>query len=181
MTIKPKRRWFQFSLRALLIGITVGSVALGWYMYRWRRQQAEQRKAAAAVKELGGGTGFILSKGDSTSFVNAIFESNKAENSFFLHDKHIQDDDLKIFATAEATKDLDLGYNEITDNGLVHLRNLRQLRFLDLKNNKRISDEGLKQLENLQDLEQLNLIGTKVTAAGVKELQQKLPSTLIAY
>jgi hypothetical protein len=175
---KPKRRWFQFSLRALLIGITVGSVALGWYMYRWRRQQAEQRKATAAVKELGGSASHSYS---SESYVSRMLEGHDAENDFTLMDKHLRDGDLRIFASAEMTKGLTLFRNEITDEGLVHLKDLHHLRFLDLRHNKEITDEGLKHLENLHEMELLVLIGTKVTPAGVAELQQKMPKAKIGF
>ena len=33
----------------------------------------------------------------------------------------------------------------------------------------------------MPEMEQLILIGTKVTPAGVKKLQKKMPNTLIAY
>jgi hypothetical protein len=178
MSEKPKRRWFQFSLRAMLVCVTLGAVGLGWYMYRWRQQQAEQRKAAAAVRELGGEAQPSLS---SYSLASVIFEQGDAENLFFLQEKNIRDDDLKIFAAAENTRGLYLFKNEITDGGLVHLKNLRRLRILDLRHNKEVSDEGLKQLENLEELEQLILMGTKVTPAGVARLQQKLPRTKIAF
>ena len=176
MTIKPKRRWYQFSLRTLLICITVGSVWLGWSMYRWRRQQAEQRKAVAAVKELGGSASFRY-----TSYAGLFFERHNAENDFLLPEKNLHDDDLKIFESAEMTKGLMLFKNEITDDGLVHLKNLRHLRFLDLRRNPGITDEGLKHLENLHEMETLVLINTKVTAAGVAELQKKMPRAKIAF
>jgi hypothetical protein len=71
--------------------------------------------------------------------------------------------------------------SQITDDGLAHLKNLRQLEFLDLKKNKRLTDAGLVHLEGLKNLDQLILIGTQVTPAGVKQLQQKLPNTKIAH
>ena len=79
------------------------------------------------------------------------------------------------------TRALYLFKNEITDEGLVHLKDLRQLRILDLRRNKEITDEGLQHLANLHELEQLILIGTKVTPAGVARLQQKLPRTKISF
>jgi hypothetical protein len=174
--IKSKRGWLQFSLTALLICIVVGSLTLGWHMYCWRRQQVEQRKAAAAVKELGG-----TAQPSFSSMASVVFERNNAENVFFLDDKHIRDDDLKIFASAEMTRSLHLLHNEITDEGLVHLKNLRHLQFLDLRHNHEITDEGLKHLENMPEMEQLILIGTKVTPAGVKKLQTKMPNAKIAF
>src|SRR6187397_2447827 len=100
MAPSPKRRWFQFSLRTLLIVITAGSLWLGWKMYTWRRQQAEQRKAVAAVKELGG-TASV-----SYSSYELFFERHNAENDFLLPEKNLHDDDLKIFESAEMTKSL---------------------------------------------------------------------------
>ena len=47
---KPKRRWFQFSLRTFLVLMTVFAVWFGWAMNKAR----EQRKAVAWVEELGG-------------------------------------------------------------------------------------------------------------------------------
>jgi hypothetical protein len=47
---KPRRRWFQFSLRSLLILITVLAVWLGLQVNRVNRQ----RRAVEAITELGG-------------------------------------------------------------------------------------------------------------------------------
>lgn len=163
----------------MLALITVVSMGLlGWHTYRWRRQQAEQRKASEAVKALGGESQPSFS---SATMASVVLERNNADNMFFLNEKRIRDDDLKIFASAEMTRSLHLFKNEITDSGLVHLKNLRHLQFLDLRQNPEISDQGLTQLEDLKELEQLILIGTKVTPAGVKKLQQKLPNTKIAF
>lgn len=178
MDFRPKRRWFQFSLRTLLILITAGSLWLGWYMFRWRQQQAQQKQAAAAVRQLGGEAQPSLS---SYSLSSVLLEQNNAENVFFLQEKNLQDDDLKIFTSAKMTRALYLFRNNITDRGLVHLKDLRHLGFLDLRHYKKITDEGLKHLANLKELETLILIGTKVTPAGVNRLQQELPGTKIAY
>ena len=47
--------------------------------------------------------------------------------------------------------------------------------------NTRVNDAGLVHLERLTKLEQLTLFDTKVTAAGVKKLQQALPKCKIAH
>ena len=175
--VKSKSRWVQFSLTALLICIVVGSLTLGWHSYCWRLQQAEQQRAVAAVKLLGGEASFCYSSG---SPVTMFLERRDAENIFTLMEKNIQNDDLKILVSAEMTRELYLFSNKITDDGLVHLKNLRRLQLLDLRRNE-ITDDGLKHLENLHEMEQLILIGTKVTPAGVKELQKKMPNAKIAY
>jgi len=47
---KPRRRWFQFSLRTLLVLLTVLCVWLGVTVNRARKQ----REAVAAIEALGG-------------------------------------------------------------------------------------------------------------------------------
>jgi hypothetical protein len=42
MTPAPKRRWFRFSLRTLLVAVTVISVWLGYYV-NWKNQRREAR------------------------------------------------------------------------------------------------------------------------------------------
>ena len=62
----------------------------------------------------------------------------------------------------------------MTDAGLQHLKELSQLRELNLDDTK-VSDVGLEQLKGLTQLRELRLDGTNVTVAGVKKLQQTLP------
>ena len=54
---KPKRRWFQFSLRTLLIVVTVSAASLGWV--GWKLEQGRRERAAIAwVEEMSGSVGF---------------------------------------------------------------------------------------------------------------------------
>jgi squalene-hopene cyclase-like protein len=77
---------------------------------------------------------------------------------------------LQAFPRLEA---LDLKSAKITDSGLPHLQNLPQLRRLVLE--AAVTDAGLMHLRSLLQLEELSLKGTKVTDAGVQELQKALP------
>jgi hypothetical protein len=52
-TEPPKRRWYQFSLRTLLIFTVVCAIAAGWLGKRVA-QKRNERKAVAAVVKLGG-------------------------------------------------------------------------------------------------------------------------------
>ena len=53
-TTRPKRRrWYQFSLRTLLIVVTLSAIPLGWV--GWKLEQARRERAAIAwVEEMGG-------------------------------------------------------------------------------------------------------------------------------
>ena len=48
---KPKRRWYQFSLRTLLVVITVVIVAFGGWVQYMRQRAQENRERVAAVEK----------------------------------------------------------------------------------------------------------------------------------
>jgi hypothetical protein len=50
---KPKHRWYQFSLKAMLLLLTLTSVALGWLTYE-RNEVQKRETAIARIEELGG-------------------------------------------------------------------------------------------------------------------------------
>jgi hypothetical protein len=173
---KPIRRWLQFRLRTLLVLVTLIAALLGWWMYVWRAEQEQQRQAMAAIQASGAETSVTF-----YSWAEAVaLQGRKADNVVILDNPQLTDDDLKALDNAPLTRSLYLVGSQITDDGLVHLKNLRRLEILDLKKNKRLTDAGLVHLEGLKNLDQLILIGTQVTPAGVKQLQQKLPNTKIA-
>ena len=67
-----------------------------------------------------------------------------------------------------------IGY---TDVGLVHLKGLTKLQRLVLP--RQITDAGLAHIKGLTQLQVLNLGGTKITDAGVADLQKALPNCKI--
>jgi HEAT repeat protein len=78
------------------------------------------------------------------------------------------DADLRLFQNLDKLERLDLSGKEVTDAGMVHLSQLRQLRHLRLPTT--ITDEGLAQLQGLANLESLELVGTPVSDAGLRNL-----------
>ena len=71
------------------------------------------------------------------------------------------------------------GSRGISDKGVAHFQELKNLRFLDLRNEKftatepkapRITDAGLRHLAGLTKLEYLNLQGQHITDEGLKHL-----------
>ncbi|QMU28603.1 c-type cytochrome domain-containing protein [Adhaeribacter radiodurans] len=64
---------------------------------------------------------------------------------------------------------LDMSETKITDNGLVHLKKLKNLTRLSLDQTA-VSDAGLSAIQSLTHLKYLNLYGTKVTDQGLKIL-----------
>src|SRR5437762_7027635 len=52
-TPKPRRPWFQFGLRTLLLMVTIASAGFGWLGVKVR-QVHRQRAAVEAIRKLGG-------------------------------------------------------------------------------------------------------------------------------
>ena len=66
------------------------------------------------------------------------------------------------------------GMAEVTDEQLVHLKEMTHLRVLTL-DNTRITDTGLVHLKGMTELQTLYLGGTRVSSAGLADLKKSLP------
>jgi len=73
---------------------------------------------------------------------------------------------------------LELGDTQVTDAGIAHLRELRELRALSLSGTQ-VTDGALAHVSALRSLEVLDLTGTQVTDEGVEGLHQALPNCRI--
>jgi hypothetical protein len=73
---------------------------------------------------------------------------------------------------------LDLFGTKVTDDDLVLLRSLTNLRELRLSNTQ-VTDAGVEHLKGLTRLQILDLSDTQVTDTGVEELQRELPDVRI--
>jgi hypothetical protein len=74
-TLKPKRRWYQFSMRTLLVVMVVFVVGVGWVCYRVRRAQTNRDRvvAIAEASQLLEGFGLTAScEGHSTLHNRAL-------------------------------------------------------------------------------------------------------------
>ena len=88
------------------------------------------------------------------------------------HDLGATDDDLVHLECLRQLRLLYLGGGRITDDGLQHLQNLTELRLLVLWKNP-ISGEGLKHLGRLRKLRHLDLSKTAVTDDKLTELKNQ--------
>jgi hypothetical protein len=97
--------------------------------------------------------------------------------------KQVDDRLLQFFAEHGARfQKLDLSYcPNITDQGLRHLSHLKELKILGLAGCEKITDLGLAHLANLPNLTILFIkaYDEKITPAGVKKLEDKLPGITI--
>ena len=179
---KPKRRWYQFSMRTLLVVVVVFCVWLGIRVQRARTNRARVaavEEAVAKITKLGG---------EVYSNRNFFYQSSRPDGGRrvqqrsptwleeLFHDPGGPDDPVEVLVVREVT----FYSTKVTNAELGHLKGLTNLQVLTLGNTQ-ITDAGLERLKGLTKLETLYLGGTKVTDEGVKKLQQALPNCRIRH
>jgi hypothetical protein len=176
-TAKPRRRWFQFSLRTLLIVVAILSVPLGWV--GWKKGQVQRERATITwVKKMGGEVhiGPNREKGwweESTDKwfgerVRSVILNNKQVSDLsplaeskslrFLRLDDTQVSDLSPLAEMKSLETLYLENTQVSDvSPLAELKNLKWLKL----NNTQVSD--LSPLAELKNLSFLLLNNTQVS------------------
>ena len=195
---EPKRRWLQFSVRAVLLLMVVIAVPLGWTMHKVR----QQRDAVVALESVGCeveyrsddwpptvsnwlwkmlGDDAVATVISVESTFGGVSDAGLAKlrgltqlKSLQLSGKEFTDAGLVNLRGLTQLESLILCYTQVTDAGLVHIQGLTRLRHLDLGGTQ-VTDAGLVNLRQLTQLGVLDLRQTKVAGAGLAELQY-LPS-----
>ncbi|MFZ5831465.1 MAG: hypothetical protein ACOY3P_15380 [Planctomycetota bacterium] len=185
---KPRRRWLQYSLRTLLIVMTLLAVWLAFYTSRARRQA----RAAKALEEAGAEVLYFnrfqhsanaarftkpvapdwLRDLLSVDFVDSVRtvvltgnhpnvpRSEPVSDAHLAHLKDLPEVEALILVSRSGS---------VTNAGLAHVAKLSQLKELMLANPS-ITDEGIGQLGALHELRFLQL-ATSITDAGIEQLQ----------
>ena len=184
-TPKPKRRWNQFSLKTLLIVVTLFTVTVGWIGLRVQRARRNRDRVATitdavAAIEKSGGRVTIMNKErrPKTSLEEQFddpgdaYDPVRISTAWRVEFGNTVDTDsgLEHLKAFERLQSLDLSGTTVTDAGLEHLKGLLHLRYLSLADTK-VTDVGLEQLKGLESLEELNLEGTNVTDTGLEQLK----------
>ncbi len=160
-----KLRWYQYKLSSLFILMTLVALAFSWYANEMFKA-TERRKAIAEIEKLGG----------SVWYYNASEPEFGGEPPrWFSWLRKLHGDEHLGNAVGVA-----LYGPQVTDAGLVHLKDLTKLEVLELWG-EQITDAGLGNLKDLTTLKTLFLTGTQVTDEGVKKLQEALPNCKIYH
>jgi Leucine-rich repeat (LRR) protein len=204
---KPKRRWYQFSLKTLLVVLTLFCIGPGGYVTYEQKKARRQKAAVAAIKRLGGAVFYDLDAkprhpairwilGDNTAGSVKALVFTHVENPFapsalrelqlfprlrelsFGGYRHVTVPALLELCELPNLKELNLRSSNISDSELTHIGNLKNLDYLFL-NNTSVTDAGLVHHSGLSELKLLDLRGTAATASGVAELQKALPHCTI--
>ena len=165
---KPRRRWFQFSLRTLLIVVTLAGCGFGWLgknVWEARRQQAD----VAAIEKSGGHVIYdyqIDSQGKHAP--NAV-----PPGPAWLH-ALLGDDCFR------RVREVHILTGHASDADLGHLAGLKTLERLSVCGPK-VTDAGLEHLRGLTQLKECDVTYTSVTDAGAAKLRRALPNCEIRY
>ena len=162
---KRLRRWFQFSLRTLMIFMAVVALACGWLATKIEKKRRE-RQAVELVLSKGGQVGFDYQrwkmpaghtgyKGNveppGPAWLRSILGENffsEAEMVFINYQKPstLTDADLDSIKNLGQLESLWLPGVNVTDAGLVHLKGMAKLRYLDFRGSS-VTDEGINDLK----------------------------------
>lgn len=180
---KPKRRWFRYSLRTLLLLVGVAGAGFGWLGYKVRQIQ-QQKGAIEAINKLGGRVHYdchVDSDGNLIDFPTPVGpvwlrklmgdESLGNVVGVNLSDAKVIGDGPSQLQGLNQVKWLALDNPYVTNADLVHLRRLTKIEALSLRTSQ-ITDAGLVHLQGFTKLERLYLNDTQVTDAGLVFLRR---------
>ena len=152
---RRKRRWFQYSLRTLLILTALVAVWMAW----WSHNARQQRDAVAALEK-------------DNVIVHYVEDKNVLWPGWLV--------DLLGRDYFGTVRDVELYGKKLNARDIEHLKSLPSLETLNLTISP-ISDKDLEGLYGLSQLRELKLFYTQVTDAGVERLQKALPNCKIHH
>jgi hypothetical protein len=166
---RPTRRWFQFSLRMLLVFVTISAIPCSWLAVKLREMKREEAAAAAFEK-----AGWYI-EWDESAQGPAWLRTLLGEH-FFAHvisvdlfGSELMDSTLEPLDAMDRLQELKLWAPNVSDAGLEHLQRLHEIKYLRLHDTA-VTDVGLEKIAGLRELETLELCNTQVTDAGLGKL-----------
>lgn len=195
--VKPKRKWRQFSLRALLLVITVVGVWLGIQVNSARKQKA----AVDAITKAGGSLYFDYQEVPAPAGSDAVFAVDPAVSpstpkwlrdrigaDYFrtpitvsLSHQQIAQSELLLLANLTAIRQLQLDHTVVTngsgirhpvnDNDLVILKRMRRLVHLSLGHTQ-VDGSGLKHLAEARRLHDLDCQHSSCDDTGMEQISK---------
>lgn len=158
--VQSHRRWFRFSLRGLLVAITLVSVLFGWRINSVRKVDKALKSLEAAgflVQRYWGDEKTMTAGPDDRTFWKRVF---MGEGKFAVMNN----------VEGSSVKADDAGFRR----AMPAVRALGTVRCIALVSDS-ISDRTLLELKTLPALKRIALWFTKTSEAGVADLQRALP------
>lgn len=152
-------KWYQYTLRTLLLVTLLCSLLLSWFAVI-RQRAKRQHDAVDVITRLHGLVSYDC---------DGLGSPNHRDPPYPKWLRDLLGDDF--FMTVI---DVSLGNSDVTEADLLFLESFPGVTYLDL-NNTQVGDVALEYLTNTtKKLEHLDLAATKVTDAGLKNLRGRL-------
>src|SRR6185369_13064431 len=126
MTARPKRRWYQFSLKTLLVVLTLLCLGPGGYVVYEHGRARAQKGAVEAIEKLGGKVRYDPVRWPA---LRQILRGDSLGNVYWLDLTGIEDVDacLVHLDGLPGLRQLSLSGKPVTDANLVRLAGLKSL------------------------------------------------------
>lgn len=173
----PRLRWFQFSLRTLLLFVLLVSIGMSWVAVRMQKAK-KQREAVEAIEKLGGAVSYDYQVDQAGQFTDKTEPAGPAwlrevlGQDFFANVVAAQVntdsgmEKLKAFPHIQSLQIV----GAVTDAGMKHVKGLSQLRELLLQGVP-ITDAGVAHVEDMSELRTLDLAATRITDHGLEHFK----------
>jgi len=175
---KPKRlrRWYQFSLRTLLVFMLVCGAGLGWFAMKMQRAKRQQ-EAVEAILKVGGKVFYDYQLDETGAKATPPVWLRKSLGDDFFFDvihvifvgTHVTDAELENLERLTSLEWLVVRGRNVTDAGFEHLKGLTSLEELTFYGDH-VTDAGLENLKGLTSLESLDLEDTCITGEAFEHL-----------
>ena len=171
---QPNRRWYQFSLRTLLTGTAVIEMAMALADHYWLAPSRRQQVAVRWIEGRGGSVTYAYRRESLwPKMARDWLPPDYTETVFgvSLEGTSVTDEDLIRLQMLTDLRSIDLQRTRITDDGLARLQAMSELSSLNL-DDTHVTDTGLGHVQSLARLRILSLCGTHITDAGLIHLRE---------
>jgi hypothetical protein len=158
--LMPRRHWFQFSLRSLLVLALLVGVGAS-LLVRYERSFRVQDEAAERLREIGA---TVQTGPGAPDWIRRLFGQGRFQSVVMVHLEHRKflSQDLASLEDLPDLERLYLAGSSVDDQGLTHVRELKKLRRMSLWRTK-VTDDGMANLAGLTRLEALDVHRTQLT------------------
>ncbi len=161
-TTQPRRRFFRYSLRTLMLVVTVFCIGLGSIGIQIK-QARHQRQAVEAILATGGIILYEYQRTNSDPPGPEWLRRIIGDEYFFTIGY------------------VDFSGSKVNNASLAAVVNfLASVKYLSLFSTE-VTDEGLENLKELTNLRIVHIISTKITDEGMKDLHQALPNCMMVH
>lgn len=174
--LASKRRWYQFTLRSLLLFVLIVAIGMSAVRVRFSRE-FEHNSAIMRIETRWGRVSFGRDKAESGWLQKCLGNGFTGQAKCIRGCPRVRSGLEDLIALPEVEQ-LELTGAHVDAAGLAQLKALPNLWILSLDGTN-VTDADLEQLEGLEKLQWLNLSRTQITDKGLEHLKSLHSLTLL--